>query len=297
MENYRKHLGLWTEAQQRRLCSADIAVGGVGGVGAAVALLLAKSGVGRIRIADRDTYEPNNIVEQAFATWDAVGKPKVDVASAEIQRHQAGLKVDPICGDLTNPSFAKRLVKRAGLLFSAVDNPDARIELGRAALMEGIPFVVAGNVGWSVFHTVYTPDRGGYAAAFETMKGIRKDGQGFPVMSDQVTRTIVTQAWCIWTVAFSGYSREALHRFIRGDISSYPYMAGSAFLAASLAVTNGIRHIIGMGWQFEYPHVQVIDLKHGTQLDRVEIQKRYNRVASKWNDGDQAVMAAILKGK
>lgn len=288
-----RHYGLWTPAQQRRLSRTAVAVGGVGGVGAAQALLLAKSGIGRIIIADRDCYETENIVEQAFATVDAVGRPKVKVAAEEMRRHQNTVNVETIHGDLSHAEVAGQVAAEAKLLFSGVDNPQARISLGRAALVTGIPFVVAANVGWSVFYTTYQAERGGYAARFADREGISKDDLGFPIMDDYKTRTEIEMGWCIWTVAFSGYRREELKRFIRGDLSHFSYMAGTAFAAASLSVVEGVKCLLRINDVVTYPDYRVIDFKKGHHLSDQEIRRRYAAVASVWSRGERAILSEL----
>jgi len=288
-----RHYGLWTPAQQQQLRNAVVAVGGVGGVGAAQALLLTKSGIGRIIIADRDCYQTENIVEQAFATVDAVGIPKVKVAAKEMHRHQDAVNVETIHGDLTQSKVLDQLAGGANLLFSGVDNPQARISLGRAALVTGIPFVVAANVGWSIFYTTYHPERGGYAAAFTDRKKILKDDLGFPIMDDLKTRMEVEMDWCIWTVAFSGYRREELRRFIRGDLSYFPYMAGTAFAAASLSVVEGIKCLLKIDDVVIYPDYRVIDIKKGHQLSDQEIRRRYASIASVWTLGERTILTEL----
>ncbi|MEI6392521.1 MAG: ThiF family adenylyltransferase [Verrucomicrobiota bacterium] len=293
MAPFIRHYGMWSAAQQRRLGLARVAVGGVGGVGSTQALLLAKAGIGQIRIADRDNYEVENVVEQAFATWDAVGLSKVEIAKREMVRHQAQLQVEAIQGDLAQPDVAAQLVLGTEMVFSAVDNPAARIALGRAALDCCVPFVVGANVGWSYFHTIYIPELGGYAANFRRMKGIRRDPLGFPVLADADTRVSIERDWCIWTVAFSGFRNPELRRFIRGDLDHFAYAAGPAFAAASASVSEGLKCMLHIGSVAVYPDARVIDLKRGGQLTPATIRKRYAAVAAVWDKGERAILGAL----
>ncbi len=52
--------GIGTEGQQR-LAIARVAIVGCGATGSALASLLARAGVGTIRIIDRDYVEPSNL--------------------------------------------------------------------------------------------------------------------------------------------------------------------------------------------------------------------------------------------
>lgn len=67
-----------------RLKKARVAVFGVGGVGSYVAEALARSGVGRLDLIDRDTVSLTNINRQIIALHSTLGKYKVDVAKERI---------------------------------------------------------------------------------------------------------------------------------------------------------------------------------------------------------------------
>lgn len=67
-----------------RLKKARVAVFGVGGVGSYVTEALARSGVGRLDLIDRDTVSLTNINRQIIALHSTLGKYKVDVAKERI---------------------------------------------------------------------------------------------------------------------------------------------------------------------------------------------------------------------
>ncbi|HLB89843.1 MAG TPA: ThiF family adenylyltransferase, partial [Terriglobales bacterium] len=51
---------------QRKLAAARVAVAGCGATGSVLASLLARAGVGTIRIIDRDYVEPSNLQRQSL---------------------------------------------------------------------------------------------------------------------------------------------------------------------------------------------------------------------------------------
>src|SRR5579864_873813 len=71
---------------QTRLAQSRVAVVGCGATGSAVASLLARSGVGTIRIIDRDYVEPSNLQRQTlFDETDArESLPKAIAAARRI---------------------------------------------------------------------------------------------------------------------------------------------------------------------------------------------------------------------
>ena len=76
---FSRNLGWLTEAEQERLRNKHIAIAGLGGVGGAHLLTLARLGIGRFSIADLDAFDIVNFNRQAGASMSTIGRPKVDV--------------------------------------------------------------------------------------------------------------------------------------------------------------------------------------------------------------------------
>ncbi|NLM60891.1 MAG: tRNA threonylcarbamoyladenosine dehydratase, partial [Clostridiales bacterium] len=73
----RTELLLGSEALEK-LRKSSVAVFGVGGVGGFCTEALARSGVGRIAIVDKDLVSISNLNRQIIATTSTLGRPKVD---------------------------------------------------------------------------------------------------------------------------------------------------------------------------------------------------------------------------
>lgn len=71
-------------ANMEKLRQARVAVFGVGGVGGYVVEALARSGVGRLDLIDRDVVSLTNINRQIIALHSTVGRYKVDVAKERV---------------------------------------------------------------------------------------------------------------------------------------------------------------------------------------------------------------------
>src|SRR4051812_38712913 len=76
---FSSNLGWLTKPEQQILKGKRVAIAGMGGVGGAHLLTLARLGLTRFSIADFDQFEPHNFNRQAGATMDSLGKPKVEV--------------------------------------------------------------------------------------------------------------------------------------------------------------------------------------------------------------------------
>lgn len=62
-----------------RLAHSTVVVFGLGGVGSACVEALARGGVGKLIVVDRDIVQPSNINRQVIAYRSTLGQPKVDV--------------------------------------------------------------------------------------------------------------------------------------------------------------------------------------------------------------------------
>jgi sulfur-carrier protein adenylyltransferase/sulfurtransferase len=81
-EAFSRNLGWVTAAEQQRLRQSRVCIAGLGGVGGAYLLTLARLGIGAFSIADFDTYALANFNRQVGATVSTLGRPKLDVMLA-----------------------------------------------------------------------------------------------------------------------------------------------------------------------------------------------------------------------
>jgi molybdopterin/thiamine biosynthesis adenylyltransferase len=133
---------------QKRLAAARVVVVGCGATGSAVASLLARAGVGTIRIVDRDYVEPSNLQRQTlFDESDArESLPKAVAAAKRIAAFNSQIVVEPQVADLT-PANADLLLAGAELILDGTDNFETRYLMNDYALKHGVPWIYAAAVG------------------------------------------------------------------------------------------------------------------------------------------------------
>src|SRR5512144_512510 len=102
---------------QKRLAAARVAIVGCGATGSANASLLARAGVGTLRIVDRDYVEPSNLQRQTlFDESDAVESlPKAIAAARKIAAFNSQIVVEPFAADIT-PSNIEELLSGFDLI-------------------------------------------------------------------------------------------------------------------------------------------------------------------------------------
>jgi molybdopterin-synthase adenylyltransferase len=136
------------EDGQRRLAVARVAIVGCGATGSALASLLARSGVGILRIIDRDYVEPSNLQRQAlFDEADAAESlPKAIAAAKKIAAFNSQIVVEPQVADLT-PSNIEPLLEGMQVILDGTDNFETRYLINDYALKSGLPWIYAAAVG------------------------------------------------------------------------------------------------------------------------------------------------------
>src|ERR1700722_20123101 len=105
------------EEGQRRLLGSHVAIVGCGALGSFQAEALARAGVGRLTIVDRDYVEPSNLQRQwLFEEADAAAAlPKAIAAERRIFRINSSVQVRGMVTDLT-PSNIAELLGDAGAI-------------------------------------------------------------------------------------------------------------------------------------------------------------------------------------
>jgi len=133
---------------QRRLIAARIAIVGCGATGSALASLLARAGVGMLRIIDRDYVEASNLQRQTlFDEADAAeSMPKAIAASRKIAGFNSQVAVEPQVSDL-RPENADQLLGGVHLILDGTDNFETRYLVNDYAVKHSLPWIYTAAVG------------------------------------------------------------------------------------------------------------------------------------------------------
>ena len=139
--------GIGSEGQQR-LARARIALVGCGATGSALASLLARAGVGSIRIIDRDYVEPSNLQRQSlFDEADAAQSlPKAIAAARKISAFNSQIVVEPKVADLV-PANIETQLSGMDLLLDGTDNFETRYLINDFAVKNSVPWIYTAAVG------------------------------------------------------------------------------------------------------------------------------------------------------
>jgi len=133
---------------QRRLAAGRVAIVGCGATGSAVASLLARAGVGTLRIIDRDYVEPSNLQRQSlFEETDAADSlPKAVAAARKIAAFNSEIVVEPRVEDVV-PGNIALLLQDIDVILDGTDNFETRYLLNDFAVKNSLPWIYAAAVG------------------------------------------------------------------------------------------------------------------------------------------------------
>jgi molybdopterin-synthase adenylyltransferase len=139
--------GIGTEGQQK-LAAARVAIVGCGATGSALAGLLARAGVGTLRIIDRDYVEPSNLQRQSlFDERDAAESlPKAIAATRKISAFNSEIVVEAKVEDLV-PGNIQALLEGMDLILDGTDNFETRYLINDFAVERSLAWIYSAAVG------------------------------------------------------------------------------------------------------------------------------------------------------
>src|SRR5258708_23313676 len=130
------------EQGQRRLYDARVAIIGCGALGSAQAEALARAGVGRLRIVDRDFVEFSNLQRQTmFTERDATERlPKAIACARHVREINSDVVVEPEIVD-ANHSYAERLIQDCDVVLDGTDNFATRYLINDACIKHNVNWI------------------------------------------------------------------------------------------------------------------------------------------------------------
>ena len=127
---------------QACLASARVAIVGLGALGSRVAEDLGRSGVGRLRLIDRDWIELSNLHRQhLYDEADALAEePKALASARRLSAINSLIELEPELRDL-GPANCDELLAEIDLVIDGTDNFQTRYVLNDYCVREGKPWI------------------------------------------------------------------------------------------------------------------------------------------------------------
>ena len=172
-----RNIGWVTAGEQQVLRSRRVAIAGLGGVGGAHLLALVRLGVGRFSLAEFDTFDVVNFNRQVGATWDSVGRPKLDVM-VEMAR---GINPESLLSTFpagVSAATVDQFLDGADLFVDGLDFfavAVRRLVFARCAAL-GIPAITAAPIGMGAGYLVFVPGGMSFETYFR-LEGVSESEQ------------------------------------------------------------------------------------------------------------------------
>ncbi|MFK7820612.1 MAG: ThiF family adenylyltransferase [Planctomycetaceae bacterium] len=149
-ERYQKQIlfsGIGEEGQAA-LTKSRVLICGCGALGSVLAETLTRSGVGFIRIVDRDFVELSNLQRQVLFDENDVANrtPKAIAAENRLREINSEIEIEGVVADVSFNNIAE-LASGVDLILDGTDNFEVRFLINDFSLESGIPWIYTGCVG------------------------------------------------------------------------------------------------------------------------------------------------------
>ena len=133
---------------QRKIGASTIVICGCGALGSVLANTLARAGVGKLRIIDRDYLEWNNLQRQVLYTEKdvAAGIPKAVAAKVHLEEINSDIGIEAVVSHISADNVIE-LVQDADCIVDGTDNFETRFLINDAAVQLNIPWIYGGCIG------------------------------------------------------------------------------------------------------------------------------------------------------
>ena len=142
---------------QEKINDATVLVVGLGGLGSAVTMYLAGSGIGHLVLNDFDEVDLSNLQRQIVHTSESVGESKVASAKSTLSSLNPEIKLTGIDGKMSLRQIYEE-VERADVVVDATDNFEIRFALNEASVATRTPLVSGAAIRMDGQLAVYRPD-------------------------------------------------------------------------------------------------------------------------------------------
>ncbi|WP_337926709.1 ThiF family adenylyltransferase [Paenibacillus caui] len=146
------------EAGQKKLMDSAVCIVGMGALGTVLASHMVRSGVGHVRLLDRDYVEPSNLQRQMLYDEEDAEQvlPKVFAAKNKLGRINSSVRIEAIFSDVTARNIHEAL-EGMDLVLDGTDNFQTRFLLNDACYEQGIPFIYGGAVSSRGMSALFVP--------------------------------------------------------------------------------------------------------------------------------------------
>lgn len=254
-EHLSRSRGLFSSRELERLAASTVAIGGVGGVGGRVAEVLARSGVGALRLADPDFFSASNLNRQAGSTLANLGENKSEVVAELCRSVAPNVQVQAWPSGIT-PENLHQFIDGADAVVDGTDYtlPSLGLRLARSSTERGIPVALGVEIAFGAWHTVFTKP-----GQFERLMGLPA-GIAYEELESGAAEVPLWR----WVQRIPPYLDLAtLEAVERGELEA-PAIAPAVEISAAMLATDIVQLLLGRRPAVVAPRVHGVDVRSGS---------------------------------
>jgi molybdopterin/thiamine biosynthesis adenylyltransferase len=157
---YLRNRDILSASEQLQLAKSSAAVIGSGGLGGTVILLLARIGIGALKVVDGDVFDETNLNRQALSEISNLGSPKVEEAAKKVADINPAVKMT-MHRTVIEASNIETILSGVQVVVDALDNIPDRLMLCKTSQKLDLPLVHGALAGFDgQVMTVFPGDRG-----------------------------------------------------------------------------------------------------------------------------------------
>ncbi|MFP3981009.1 MAG: HesA/MoeB/ThiF family protein [Desulfobacterales bacterium] len=219
---YLRNNSILSARDQLKLAQSCVAVIGAGGLGGHVITILARMGIGKLCVADPDTFEASNLNRQVLAAAETLGTNKAAAAKNMLAAVNPAVTVRSFPRRLDKDNAAQ-ILAGANTAVDALDSVSDRLVLARACRTAGIPLVHAAIAGFEgQIMTIYPQDPGLERIYGETQEAFEPAASPEAVMGvPGVTPAVLASLQAMETIKILlGRGRSLRNRMLYVDLEN-----------------------------------------------------------------------------
>lgn len=148
MERYARQLVLPEigEEGQSKIKEGSVAIFGLGALGSTITDALTRTGVGKLRLVDRDFVEISNLNHQILYDKSDIGKPKAEVAEERVREIDPSIEVESEVTNIDTKNI-EDLISDVDLVMDGTDNLEIRYIANDACVKNNTPWIYTAVLG------------------------------------------------------------------------------------------------------------------------------------------------------
>jgi molybdopterin/thiamine biosynthesis adenylyltransferase len=240
---FNRNLGLISENEQEKLFHTSVAIAGAGGDGGLLAERLVRFGIGKIILADPESFEPANINRQFASGVKSFGRNKAEAVAEELLKINPSISVTIYNEGLTKENV-NAFVSAADVVVDEIEYslPCLSVMLHKETREQSKHVFMGANIGWGASAFCFSPTGETFETHFEY---------------DEQTQTINPLKYAAAIPAY--FENELIEEILSGK-QAMPALSSSVSLVASIISNEIIFFITGKKKPVVAPNFISIDL-------------------------------------